>query len=537
MVSYRWVFLLFMAAALGLPVKAATTKKKTRYALDQEIAKYAIILGTNRLARDISDPEGLRLVKIGSTIDPKNDAALLTMGYVDRNHKPNPIKTTVDEAKLVDVIIKRAKVLADEQLVRNARIGKLCRLYAVYAERTKATDPTVVLLLTKLSAKGFKQDLDDLLATPLDLEDIFANPEAPPELEYNIKLNKKDFLVGKVCGILGTNRLAEATEDPLGLQLVQLAGEIDPESDQVYLSMGLMFREQKPIAVKTTYTDKQLKGMLISRAQEIGKRKEQVQKELELALLYYRMAERLGLDDRIVLGVAKLKANGVEGELTELLTEVITTRMVEPQEDVADADEAGDTALTKGQLRNIDIDGSAKRTSLKKSEDYKPTEILVKTEIDNRNTTEFGNMSAAILVISTPTKSRKSFIVTERKDIDDLTLSKSGTVKLEELKTTCYEYTDRYKKYARPMTTPQHRESVYYGYVVALFDEDGKLVKTELSQNSSLLRDIISEVTEMEADWLFDKDGKVTDKDPEIPRITGTDLRKLFDRRNPRRRR
>ncbi len=516
----RWIHTSILSCMLaGIPLAQA---KKAEYDLDRKIAKFAIMHGNNYLAQDLSSKRGRLLLQFGSAIDPDNEIALLANGYLERGRRPNPMDVPVTEKEVVDVMIKRARLLSEGEFQKNVKVGPLCRLYATFAEKDRPEDPNVILVLTRLGARGVKDDLHTMLTRSLDLKDIFNEPQPPPQTELNVQLDKKDLTIADAAADLGTNRLAKNLQDALGLKLLQLAGQMIPDDDRVLLAMGMLFRGKKPAAVKTGFTEKRLQEMLIRRGSELAGTEDTPRQRL--GLLYLRLAEEFGIEDRVVLGIARLEKAGIKGELHDLLTTAVkTVAVASTATDKLDRPtETAAAKLSNREIRKLDIDGDADKKNLKRTDNYEPTEITLTGTVANRNETAVADLSVTVFIIATKTRSRKSFMITKREDVDGLTLAPGKETQPFSVKATCYEYTDRLKKYAHVAYQPEHWESYYYCYVIVLRDKDGRIIKTELPRDSSLIRDVVPQIAAMKEDWHFNRDGQVTAKDPAVPRINGT---------------
>ena len=296
---------------------AAAPKKPS---VHQQIAGYAAAIGTNLLAQDIGNEDGLLLVRFARTLQPKDDTALLTTAMLERGKKPAPVETRVTEDKLYSVIASQADALRLKEWPKNAKGGRLALLYYRLVERVRPNDRKVMLGLMKLHVRGVDGDLQQALKKSSDLKDIFGNPEDPkPQADHD--LAEIDRNIAKYAAIWATNRLAADLNDAEGLVLLRLAACLTPENSTVLLTLALLEREQKPDALESEVTEERLLDIIISRADRLLARELATNKGAgQLSLLYFKVAERFRPEDgKVVLGVTKLKSKGFEGELDDLL--------------------------------------------------------------------------------------------------------------------------------------------------------------------------------------------------------------------------
>jgi len=126
------------------------------------------------------------------------------------------------------------------------------------------------------------------------------------------------------AAVVGNNLLAQDIKDERGLLLVRFAQTLHPESEAVLLTMLMLKRAKKPKPIETRVTEATLYRVIASQAKSLRlKDWPRDAKAGQLALLYYRMAERFQPNDKeVMLGLMKLKAEGIEGELDDLLGKV-----------------------------------------------------------------------------------------------------------------------------------------------------------------------------------------------------------------------
>ena len=309
----------WLVALLAAPwtLHAAAPKAPS---VHEKIAGYAAVIGNNLLAKDIKDEHGLLLLRFARALEPTNNTALLTMGFVERGKNPDPIETKVTEAKLYSVMADQAHLLRQREWPKNTKAGQLALLYYRMAERARPTDQEIMLGLMKLRVRGVEGDLGKALAQTSDLKDIFGKPEKP-EPQPKMELAEVDRNIAKYAAIWATNRLATDLDDSEGLVLLRLAGCLTPESNTVLLTLALLEREKKPEVLTSDVTEEKLLDVMTSRAAKLyAKAAGKNDNAGRLSLLYLKVAERFRPEDKtVILGLMKLRTKGFEGGLDELL--------------------------------------------------------------------------------------------------------------------------------------------------------------------------------------------------------------------------
>lgn len=182
--------LILAAFLLCLPLHAAPKKPP----IDKQIAHYAAIIGTNRLAKDIEDSQARVWIGLASVLWPENNTMLLTKGLIARGKTPAPIATKVTESKLLEVLLNRAEHLRLKVLPENKGAGDLSLLYYRVAEQFLPAEPKVILGLGKLELKGYAAKLDNLLKAQISLAapaEPAASKSAPPTAKRDKKLPAK----------------------------------------------------------------------------------------------------------------------------------------------------------------------------------------------------------------------------------------------------------------------------------------------------------------------------------------------------------
>lgn len=144
--------------------------------IDRNIAKYAAIWASNRLAIELNDGNGLVLLQLAGCVDPENETALLTTALLEREKSPALMKSDETEEKLVKVIIRRAGKLLASATEKNKNAGQFSLLYFKVGERFQPDNEKVLRGLMKLKGKGIEGELDELLGQG----PYRATPTPPP---------------------------------------------------------------------------------------------------------------------------------------------------------------------------------------------------------------------------------------------------------------------------------------------------------------------------------------------------------------------
>ena len=315
--------LLLVAGTVG-----AAPKKPS---VHEQIAGYAAAIGTNLLAQDLEDKHGLLLLRFARTLQPESDTVLLTTAMLERGKKPKPIETKVTEAKLYEVIASQGDRLRLREWPKNTKAGQLALLYYHMADRFQPGNKDIMLGLMKLRVRGVDGDLEQALMQTSDLKDVFGNPEKPKPLPKS-DLAEVDRNIAKYAAIWATNRLAMDTNDTEGLVLLRLASCLTPESSTALLTLGLLERNKKPAGLKSDQTEEKLLDVIIGRAGRLLARELKTDKNAgQLSLLYFKVAERFRPEeDKVLVGLMKLKGRGIDGELDELLAAGPSVAVVVP---------------------------------------------------------------------------------------------------------------------------------------------------------------------------------------------------------------
>ena len=167
----------------GKPEKPERLPKHDLAEVDRDIAKYAAIWATNRLAADPNDGKGRLLLRLAGCLAPDNRTALLTAALLEREKTPAILPSDATEEKLVDVIISRAGKLLAAGAAKYKRAGQLSLLYFKVAERFRPEEQKVILGLMKLETRGIGSGLDELLAAGPSLAALAPPPKPPVKVQ------------------------------------------------------------------------------------------------------------------------------------------------------------------------------------------------------------------------------------------------------------------------------------------------------------------------------------------------------------------
>ena len=205
-------------------------------ATDDKIGKYAVIFGTNRLAKNPNDKTGHLLIKLAMQIKPENDALLLTMAFVEKKKKIARIKTKYSELEFAKLLSKRASELIG-QLPKNGKIGPLALVYLQSAELLYSSK-LIILRITKLlslgipTELGFTNDLEKNFETGVNFPELFKDAEPMGVMKPVLVLTKNEKTIVEAAMALGTKRLNADGADTKGLIWLRLAGFLKPDDKQ-----------------------------------------------------------------------------------------------------------------------------------------------------------------------------------------------------------------------------------------------------------------------------------------------------------------
>ncbi len=299
---------------------AAAEKSSRKKRPDKQIARYAAVLGTNHLAKDNKDAQGLLLLRLAHKLQPVSDTVLLTLAYLERGKNPPLIPAIITEKKFLKIMLGRADFLRQKELPKNTRVGALAMLYYRVAEQFLPESRQILLGIKKLQVQGTAGEMKTLWKGRINLEGIFANPRKPKRTK-KWRLEAIDSHIAECAAAICTNRLAANPEDKGGAMFLRLAGRLDPQNDDFLLTIALLERNREPLRVKTKTTEDGFISTIIERAEYLREKIiGRIPKAGRLCLLYYRFAEWFQPDNpKILLGLQKLKLKGITGELDRLL--------------------------------------------------------------------------------------------------------------------------------------------------------------------------------------------------------------------------
>ena len=170
---YRRLNALVFIGALALAATLACQAASKKESIHHQIAKYAAVLATNRLAQDQEDQDGKLLLRLAAKLHPKEQRALLTLGLLEKGMAPKPIKTKRTEKELFGVMRSQA-----ERLLESKAGVRQAALYLRVIERFQPRNEKVLLHLMNLRVDGVATGLEELLTQPLDAAVGRAEPAA-----------------------------------------------------------------------------------------------------------------------------------------------------------------------------------------------------------------------------------------------------------------------------------------------------------------------------------------------------------------------
>lgn len=288
---------------------------------DRALAEQMLQVATNRFARDLGDQDAVLLLQAAETLAPDREEVRQLRRLVAKGKKPGPVRKAPSLEEVVEGCRKRGEQLRDEVLPFRSKAAPLCLLYLRLVEHFEPDDSDLMLALMRLSVQGHNSSLHELLGKRLDLEDIL---DLPRTLEPTAKSNgpqEEDVALAEQAARLATNRLAKNRTDGTGLLLLRLAHRLNPLDGTLLLTMAQIRRGNLPEPVRSLVNEPDFVVGLVRRAEWIRtKGMAQAPELAPTARLYYLVAEQFRPTDRtVLLGIMKLKREGVEGELDGML--------------------------------------------------------------------------------------------------------------------------------------------------------------------------------------------------------------------------
>ena len=138
----------------------AQKKKRT---LDEDISKYAAIIANNRLSKSLHDDIALKLIDVALKINPNNDLAILLQAKIEKDIKPELIKTSVTEKKFCSVVLSRAESIRKNLYPKDQKLGILSALYYATVQMWTPNEDKILLGLKKLENDKVKTDINEIL--------------------------------------------------------------------------------------------------------------------------------------------------------------------------------------------------------------------------------------------------------------------------------------------------------------------------------------------------------------------------------------
>ncbi len=169
---------IYICAVFTLLNTAISADPKLR---DEAFARYACILATHRLHKNISDEKGLILLRLSGTLNSKNPDFLYNFNLIKRGLKPDPIPTKVTEAIYFNKMEEQIVYLEEHYAKRYPQVQRLQALYAAVLLKFNPRNRTGATTIERLNIAGVDTNLENLLSTPLDLKKIYSTPASKLE--------------------------------------------------------------------------------------------------------------------------------------------------------------------------------------------------------------------------------------------------------------------------------------------------------------------------------------------------------------------
>ena len=288
---------------------------------DLALAEQMLQVAANRFAVDLGDQDAVLLLRAAETLAPDSENTRQLRRLVSKAKKPGRVKKAPSLEEVVDGCRKRGTQLRDEVLPFRAEAAPLCLLYLRLVEHFRPDDSDLMLALMRLSVQGYRSNLYELLGREFDLKGMLDLPHTLEPTAESSGPPQEDVALAENAARLATNRLAKNRSDPTGLLLLRLAGKINPLDAALLLVVAQLRRGNLPEPVKTPVDEADLVAGLVRRAEWIRTKGMARTPALgPTARLYYLVAEQFRPTDRtVLLGIMKLKREGIEGEVEDML--------------------------------------------------------------------------------------------------------------------------------------------------------------------------------------------------------------------------
>ncbi len=234
---------------------------------------------------------------------------------------------------------------------------------------------------------------------------------------------------------IGGNRLVKKASDGKGLTLLRLGGIIQPKSKDYLLLTAKLERGIKFGPAKCSVSEVKLLSVIASRAKKLGAIDPKKNSEAaQLALAYFLVLERFQpRTDSVLLGLQQLKAEGVQGELDDVLNRridldaVLGKKKLPPKEELVAKPEPEKDATEK-RISSIPCDKNM--ASLKRTFDIKGTiryvERKVRKKGGKKQTQRFGSYDGT-LKLTTKDKITGDFTLKVNVNFSSMIIEAYGT--------------------------------------------------------------------------------------------------------------
>ncbi|MCJ8330558.1 MAG: discoidin domain-containing protein [Lentisphaeria bacterium] len=145
-----------------------------------KIFKAALGLGTKRLNKEWSDSKGLTLIRLAGFLKPHDSQYLLSVGLMLRGQKLDPLKLSMTETQLLELMLTRAASIAkSKSQLRKQEALLFYKIVLLFNPESKKA----LLGEIKLKKKGLESSLEDLLNMSMSSVDTAGAPKISKSLK------------------------------------------------------------------------------------------------------------------------------------------------------------------------------------------------------------------------------------------------------------------------------------------------------------------------------------------------------------------
>ncbi len=468
---------------IGLLILAGTAKaKNSDDAVAQEVAAHASVL----LHEDVSNNQGLQLLRFAEVLKANCDSVLLIRGYLQRNMAaPKALPTKTSKEELIVALRERGMTLIKDHFRQNKKIGKLALLYLRMADHLGDEEKNTLIGIVYLQSHGVTDDLAALLSEPMDVKDLYWGSDKPEKVEVS-GLSKADESLANGAARIGSQMLAKDSGNAKGLTLVRLALHIEPGNMQALQTLAELERSRPVTPHECPASKDKFISFLLKRAEQLMEDTDDDERDAHLALTYYRVAERLVGETRdVMLGIIKMERKGYSSNLDDLLETDLAE--VKPQRDdrslpdllqpVVVQEDDGTIDYASIQPRKIDISGFASRRkddvdriSVYADEEVQNVSFIAK--IENWTNYDLKDVNVKVWIIGKSVTSRSQCKVLKVLD-QKMSIPKNRKAKV----------TTDLRLYFDNQNSMQYGYN-YYGYVLKMTAPDGTEIRKAASSRS-----------------------------------------------------